>query len=62
MEFLIELVILVLDIWAIVKIWTSGASGLSKIIWTLVILILPVVGFIIWLIAGPRGPAAQTAP
>jgi succinate dehydrogenase/fumarate reductase cytochrome b subunit len=56
MEFLIGIVILVLDIWAIYKILTSGASGLSKILWTLAILILPVVGFIAWLIAGPKGP------
>ena len=60
MEFLIGLVVLILDIWAIYKIVTSGASGLSKILWSLLILILPVLGFIIWLIAGPKGPAANT--
>jgi hypothetical protein len=58
MSFLIGLVVLILDIWAIFKILTSGASGLSKTLWVLAILILPVVGFIAWLIAGPKGPAA----
>lgn len=27
----------------------------AKVIWILLILLLPVVGLIIWLIAGPRG-------
>jgi hypothetical protein len=53
MEFIFGLIVLVLDIWAIYKIVTSGASGMSKNLWSLLILILPVVGFIIWLIAGP---------
>ena len=43
-------------IWAIYKIVTSSASGAAKVIWVLVIIILPVVGFIAWLIAGPKGP------
>jgi hypothetical protein len=60
MEFIFGLIVLVLDIWAIYKIVTSGASGMSKILWSLLILILPVVGFIIWLIAGPKGPATST--
>ncbi|MFQ1702093.1 PLDc N-terminal domain-containing protein [Loktanella agnita] len=49
--------ILVLDIWAIVSIISSNASTGSKVLWTLLVLVLPVIGFIIWLIAGPR--AAQ---
>ncbi len=60
MEILIGLVILVLDIWAIVKVIGSGASGLAKVLWCLGILIFPVVGFIVWLIAGPRGPTSST--
>ena len=47
-------IILVLDIWAIVSILTSGASTGSKVLWTLLVLILPVLGFIIWLVAGPK--------
>ena len=51
-------IILVLDIWAIVSILTSGASTGSKVLWTLLVLILPVLGFIIWLIAGPKSSRA----
>jgi hypothetical protein len=59
MEFLLGVVIVVLDVWAIYKIVTSGASGLTKILWVLAIIILPVVGFIAWLIMGPRGPSTR---
>ena len=50
---LIGLLILIADIWAIVKTVQSGASTGAKVVWVLVILILPVVGLIIWLFAGP---------
>ncbi|AUA84225.1 PLDc N-terminal domain-containing protein [Pseudomonas aeruginosa] len=52
---LISLVILALDIWAIVNILKSAAETAMKIIWVLVIIVLPVLGLIIWAIAGPRG-------
>ncbi|MBL3701485.1 hypothetical protein GI582_02135 [Sulfitobacter sp. BDSS02] len=48
------LIILVLDIWAIISIIGSAASTGKKVLWVLLVLILPVIGFIIWLIAGPR--------
>ncbi|MCP8465743.1 PLDc N-terminal domain-containing protein [Pseudomonas sp. ZM23] len=52
---LISLVIFALDIWAIINVVRSGADMSMKIIWILVIVILPVLGLIIWAIAGPRG-------
>ena len=48
------LIILVLDIWALINVFGSSASSMKKLIWVLLILLLPVLGFIIWLIAGPR--------
>jgi hypothetical protein len=51
---ILGLVILIADIWAIVSVIGSGASTGSKVLWILLILILPVIGFIVWLIAGPR--------
>ena len=51
---LLGLVVLVLDIWAIVSTIGSGASTGSKVLWVLLIVLLPVLGFIIWLVAGPR--------
>ncbi len=49
------IIVLIADIYAIYQVLTSGATTGSKVLWTLLILILPVVGFIIWLLAGPRG-------
>jgi Phospholipase_D-nuclease N-terminal len=47
-------ILLVLDIWAIVSVVGSRASTGGKVIWVLVILFLPLLGFIGWLIFGPR--------
>jgi hypothetical protein len=59
MEFIIGIIVLILNIWAIVHIIGSTASTGAKVLWVLLILFLPVLGFIIWLIAGPRSrPAA----
>lgn len=55
---ILGLIILAADIWAIINIVQSGAGTGSKVIWILVILILPVLGLIIWLLAGPRGRPA----
>ena len=51
---LLGLVILAFDIYAIIKIINSGASTLTKVIWVLVILLLPVLGLLLWLIFGPK--------
>lgn len=48
------LIVLALDIWAIVSIVGSRASTGSKVLWTLLVILLPILGFIIWLVAGPR--------
>ncbi len=48
-------ILLALNIWAIISIIGSGASTGSKVLWTLLVLVLPLIGFIIWLVAGPRG-------
>lgn len=56
---LVGLLVLIADIYAIYQVLTSSASTGAKVIWTIVILLLPVLGFIAWLIAGPRGRAAQ---
>ncbi|MWV12515.1 hypothetical protein F3I62_10460 [Pseudomonas sp. R-28-1W-6] len=52
---LLSLVILVLDIWAIINVVKSNAETLMKVVWVLLIVFLPVLGLIIWALAGPRG-------
>lgn len=51
---LIGLLILAADVWAIVNIVQSRASTGAKAVWIVAILILPVLGLLIWLFAGPR--------
>lgn len=48
------LLVLVADIWAIVNIVQSGATTGTKVLWVVLVVLLPVLGFIIWLIAGPK--------
>lgn len=51
---IVGLIIVILDIWAIVNVFQSGATTGAKVIWTILILVLPLLGLIIWLFAGPR--------
>jgi hypothetical protein len=51
---LLGLIVLVLDIWAIVKTLGSTVNTGTKVFWVLLILILPVLGLILWLILGPK--------
>lgn len=58
MEFLLGILILVLDVWAIISILGSGTSGGAKLLWILGIIIFPVVGFLVWYFAGPKSGRA----
>ena len=48
------LIILIADIYAIVKTLQSSAQTGTKVIWILVILLLPLIGVIAWWFMGPR--------
>jgi hypothetical protein len=52
------LLVLIADVWAIVNVIGSPSSNGAKVVWTILILLLPVLGFIIWLVAGPRSSKA----
>lgn len=58
---ILGLLVLILNIYAVVKIWTSGTALGGKLLWTLLIIVLPVIGFIIWFFAGPRGTTRAAA-
>lgn len=50
------LLILIADLYAIISVVQAGGTSTGKkVVWTLLILFLPVLGFIIWWLAGPRG-------
>jgi hypothetical protein len=48
------LIILIADIWAIIQVFNSSVSAAAKLCWTLLILLLPVLGLVIWFFMGPR--------
>lgn len=48
------LLLLIANIYAIVKIIGSGVSTGKKVIWIVIILVLPVAGLIAWIIFGPK--------
>jgi succinate dehydrogenase/fumarate reductase cytochrome b subunit len=55
---LVGVLILAGDIWAIINIFQSSVSNEKKLLWTLVVLLLPLLGLILWFFLGPRGGRA----
>ncbi len=49
---LIPLVILVLWIWTLVDIIKSEFAGSNKIVWTIIVLLLPLIGMILYYFIG----------
>ena len=47
------LIVLLLNIYAIVMIVQSSVKGIEKLIWSLVVFFLPLIGLVIWYFAGP---------
>jgi len=47
------LLILIADVYAIVMIFQSSAKDIEKLLWCLAVLILPLIGVIVWYVAGP---------
>ncbi|MCG6111093.1 MAG: PLDc N-terminal domain-containing protein [Paracoccus sp.] len=54
MGWLFSVIIFVLDVWAIAQIINTNVSTKAKILWILLIVILPILGLIIWYFAGPK--------
>ena len=53
---LVGLVHLIISIWAILNVIGSNASTLHKVLWSLFIIFFPVIGLIVWFLAGPGKP------
>ena len=51
--------ILIADIYAIISILSSKATTGEKALWSLLVILLPVIGLIIWFFIGPRGKPRQ---
>ncbi|MEE4202381.1 MAG: PLDc N-terminal domain-containing protein [Halieaceae bacterium] len=47
--------LLILNVYAIIKTVQSHSTGIfTKVLWVVLILLLPVLGFILWLLLGPK--------
>jgi hypothetical protein len=52
------LLVLIADVWAIVNIFQSSADTGTKVLWTVLVIVLPVLGLILWYFLGPRSGKA----
>ncbi len=48
------LLVLIADIWAILNIIQSSSTNGKKLLWILIILLLPLLGVVIWWLVGPK--------
>ncbi len=48
------IILLALDIWAILNIVQSTVSTGKKVLWILIVLLLPLAGLIAWYLLGPK--------
>ena len=48
------LLVLVADVWAIVNVFQSAADTGRKVLWTVLVIVLPVLGFVLWYFLGPK--------
>lgn len=55
---LIGILILILDIWAIINVIQTGRGAGEKALWIALIIILPVLGFVLWFLLGPKSSRA----
>jgi succinate dehydrogenase/fumarate reductase cytochrome b subunit len=51
---LFGVIVLIADVWAIINIFQSGATTERKVLWTVIVILLPVLGLIGWYFFGPR--------
>ena len=51
---ILGVLILAGDIWAIINVFQSSVSNEKKLLWILVVALLPVLGLILWFFLGPR--------
>lgn len=42
------------DVWAVINVIQSAATAGTKLLWVVLILVLPLIGLVIWFFAGPR--------
>ena len=51
---ILGVLILIGDIWALINILQSSVENGKKLLWVVVVVLLPLVGLILWFFMGPR--------
>ena len=51
---LFGVLLLIADVWAIINVFQANTDNVKKLLWLVLILLLPLLGVIIWFFAGPR--------
>jgi hypothetical protein len=54
---ILGVLILIGDIWALMNILQSSVGNDKKLLWVVVVVLLPVIGLILWYFMGPRNRA-----
>jgi hypothetical protein len=54
LEGLLGLIHLILFVWAFLSIWRSSASGMSKLMWSFIVFVFPLIGLLVWFFMGPK--------
>lgn len=55
MKSLLGLILFVIEVWAIYRIWLSKEDTMTKVLWTALVALVPVIGLVIWWLKGPKG-------
>ena len=58
---ILSIAILLADVWALYEVLRSDENNVTKGLWAVLIVLLPVVGLILWYLMGPKGSAAAVA-
>ena len=59
METLFGILHLILFVYALIQIIGSGAKTGDKVLWIVIVLLLPLIGLIVWLFVGPGSPVKR---
>jgi hypothetical protein len=51
---ILGILVLIGDIWALINILQSSAPNEKKLLWVVVVVLLPLLGLILWYFLGPR--------
>lgn len=51
---ILSILILIADVWALYELLRSSANLVTKALWAVLIILLPVIGVILWYLLGPK--------